>query len=92
MGPSPDPSEGRTFAARFDGGTRHGTMALVRGLESGQPPDVVRDPSRPDGVYLLAGGPRADGCLPYWWITWTRLASLRSLGHSRHADRIANTS
>jgi hypothetical protein len=90
MGLSGDPSGGRTFAARFEGGPRHGTAAFVPGLRSGQPPDVVRDPARSEGVYLLAGGPRADGCLPYWWMSWKRLSSLQALSDRRQADRIAN--
>jgi len=87
-----DPSGRRTFAARFEGGPRHGTVALVLGLESGQPPDLIRKPGRPDGVYLLAGGARRDGSLPYWWMTRTRLAALRARGERRPAERIANLS
>jgi hypothetical protein len=66
------------FAARFEGGPRDGTWAYVRGTERGEPPDIVRSPGRPDGLYLLAGGTRRDGRLPYWWMSRRRLAYLRS--------------
>ena len=83
-------SSGRpTFAARFDGGPRHGTVAFVVGLDSGQPPDVLRTPGRSDGFYLLAGGPRGDGSLPYWWMTRQRLPALRTLRRPRPAGRVA---
>ena len=80
------------FAARFEGGPRNGSMAYVRGTEYGQPPDLIRSPGRPDGLYLLAGGPRGDGRLPYWWMTRRHLANLRAYGGRRRSDRIANVS
>ena len=73
----------RLFAARFEGGPRDGTVAHVRGTQVGQPPDLIRSPGRPDGLYLLAGGPHRDGHLPYWWMTRSHLAHLRSYGGRR---------
>ena len=86
----PGSSERRTFAARFDHGPRHGTVAFVVGLESGQPPDLIRTPGQPTGVYLLAGGARRDGSLPYWWMSRARLAALRARGDRRRGGRILN--
>jgi len=81
-----------TFAAKFEDGPRQGTVVSVLSLESGQPPDVLLIPGRSDGVYVLAGGARRDGSMPYWWMSRTRLAALRGLGDRRLADPIANLS
>jgi len=77
------------FAAKFEGGPSNGSLAFVRGNECGQPPDLVRSPGRPEGLYLLAGGPRADGRLPYWWMTRRHLANLRVYGGRRRSHRIS---
>ena len=92
MEPSRDWSESGTYVARFERGPRHGTLSVVLGLETGQPPDLLLAPGHLDGIYVLAGGARADGSLPYWWMSRTRLAALRALGDRPPADRIATTS
>jgi hypothetical protein len=92
MEPSSDWSEPRTFVARFERGPRDATAASIVGLDLGQPPDLLLVPGRLDGIYVLAGGVRADGSLPYWWMSRTRLAALRALGDRPPADRIATTS
>ena len=88
MEPSRHSFERGTFAARFEGGPRHGTAAVVSGVGPGQPPDLIRTPGQPTGVYLLAGGARADGTLPYWWMSRTRLAALRARGDRRRGGHI----
>jgi hypothetical protein len=90
--PSSDWSEPRTFVARFERGPRDATAASVVGLDFGQPPDLLLMPGRLDGIYVLAGGARPDGSLPYWWMSRARLAALRALDSRRPADRIANSS
>jgi hypothetical protein len=92
MGPSLESPGRTTFTARFEGGPRQGTMAFVRSLASGQPPDLIRIPGQPEGLYLLAGGPRRDGSLPYWWMTRDHMASLRARGLKSRSARIANVS
>lgn len=91
MESSRDWSERRTFVARFERGPRDATTASIVGLECGQPPDLLLSPGHLEGIYVLAGGARADGSLPYWWMSRTRLAALRALGDRRPADRSANT-
>ena len=92
MESSRDWSEPGTFLARFERGPRHGTVAFVLGLESGQPPDLLLAPGHLDGIYVLAGGAHPDGSLPYWWMSRKRIAALRALGDRPPADRIATTS
>jgi hypothetical protein len=75
-----DPSERRVFAARFEHGPHGGTVGPVQGLEFGQPPDLLFTQVPFDGVYVLAGGPRPDGSLPYWWLSRIRLAAIRARG------------
>jgi len=60
----------------------------VLGLESGQPPDILLTPGQPEWIYLLSGGPRADGGLPYTFMSPTRAALVRSraLRISRHTE------
>lgn len=70
----------RTHIARFEDGPRDGTMTVVLGLESGQPPDILLTPGRPDWVYVLAGGPRRDKSLPYLYMPPSRAALVRSRG------------
>jgi hypothetical protein len=69
----------RTFEARLEGGPRHASVRRIWALVSGEPPDFVYVPGSDEGVYARAGGPGADGHLPYWWMTWTRAAALRCL-------------
>lgn len=92
MEPSQDSFQPRTVVARFERGPRHGTVAFVLSLESGQPPDLLLVPGHANGVYLLAGGAHRDGSLPYWWMSRKRLAALRALADRPPADRIATTS
>jgi hypothetical protein len=91
MEPSRDWSDSGTFVARFERGPRHGTVTLVPGLETGQPPDLLLAPGHSDGIYVLAGGAHSDGSLPYWWMSKKRLAVLRALGDRPPTDRSANT-
>jgi hypothetical protein len=92
MEPSRDSFEPGTFVARFDRGPRHGTVAFVLGLESGQPPDLLLAPGHSEGIYVRAGGAHPDGSLPYWWMSRKRLAALRALGDRPPADHIPTTS
>jgi hypothetical protein len=92
MRPSWDSSDGGSFPARFEDGPRRGTVAFVLALDTGQPPDLLLVPGRPDGVYLLAGGERGDGSLPYWWMTRKRLAAIRAMGRPHRIDGTTNTS
>jgi hypothetical protein len=90
MEPSSNWSERRTFVARFERGPHDATAASIVGLDHGQPPDLLLVPGHLDGIYVLAGGARADGSLPYWWMSRMRLAALRAFGHRRPAERILN--
>lgn len=65
-----------THIARFEDGPRGGTTVAVLALESGQPPDVLLTPGQPDWVYVLAGGPRRDGSLPYLYMPPKKAAIL----------------
>jgi hypothetical protein len=67
MEPSHSPAL-RTYAARFERGPRDGSVTSIVSLDTGQPPDVLLDAGQSSGVYALAGGPGADGSLPYWWM------------------------
>ena len=67
----------RTYDARFEGGPRDATHAEVRGLDSGQPPDLLLTPGRPGWIYVLAGGARPDGSLPYLWMPKGKVNALR---------------
>jgi hypothetical protein len=89
---SQDSSGLGTFVARFDRGPLHGTVTVVLGLETGQPPDLLLAPGHPDGIYVRAGGAHTDGSLPYWWMSRSRLAALRAIGDRPPASRIENTS
>ena len=66
----------RTYNAWFEGGPRDATQAEVRGLDSGQPPDLLLTPGRPGWIYVLAGGARPDGTLPYLWMPKSRVAGI----------------
>jgi hypothetical protein len=86
MEPSRQSPALKTFAARFERGPRDGSVANVAGLESGHPPDFLLHAGHSDGVYALAGGPRSDGSLPYWWMPRRRSAVVRALGDKRPVD------
>jgi hypothetical protein len=70
----------RSHVARFEEGPRDGTMAVVPALESGEPPEMLLTPGRPDWVYVLAGAPRHDGSLPYLHMSPTKAAATRRIG------------
>ncbi len=81
MPESQRPHENRqTYLARFEEGPRDGTLTAVLALESGEPPEVLLTPGRRNEVYVLAGGPRRDGSLPYLHMPPSKAALLR---HSR---------
>ena len=75
-----DWSDRPTYTARFEEGPRNRTVAFVLALSSGLPPELLLTPDRSDGVYVLAGGERPDGSLPYLWMPKSRIASLQRLG------------
>jgi hypothetical protein len=83
-------SERPTFMARLEGGPRRGSVLVVKGRDTGYPPDLIRIPGLPTGIYVLAGLARRDGGLPYWWMSRTRLAQLRARGDRRRGGRILN--
>lgn len=70
--------ERRTCVVRFEGGPRDGTLSVVLELETGQPPEILLTPGRPDWVYVLAGGPRRDGSLPYLHMSPAKAALIRA--------------
>jgi hypothetical protein len=65
------------YRARLEGGPRHGRKVALRAGPLGGPPDFVHGDE--EGIYALAGAPRQDGTLPYWWMPWTRAALLRRI-------------
>jgi hypothetical protein len=65
------------YHVRFEGGPRDATQTVVPALETGEPPEVLLTPGRPEWVYILGGAPRADGSLPYWWMRGIKLAEQR---------------
>lgn len=80
-------SDRPTFTARFEDGPRDATLTSVLALDSGQPPDLLLTPDRQSWVYVLAGGEREDGTLPYVWMPREKVAALRRLGKQRTANR-----
>jgi hypothetical protein len=76
----PEQRKRPTVIARFVDGPRDGGLTTVLALESGQPPDILLTPGRPDWIYLLAGGLRRDGSLPYLYMPPSRAALVRSQG------------
>ncbi len=85
-------SDQPTYTARFEDGPRSSTVVFVLALDSGQPPELLLTPNRSDGVYVLAGGERADGSLPYMWMSRSRVTALQRLGRRRPGDRVASKS
>ena len=75
-------AERRTYVARFVDGPRDREATVVAALESGQPPEVVLTPGRPEWVYVRAGGQGHDGSLPYLYMPPSRVAWNRSLGRT----------
>jgi hypothetical protein len=87
--PEPQVPERRSHIARFEGGPRDGTMTVVLGLESGQPPEILLTPGRPDWVYVLGGAPRRDGSLPYVHMSPTKAALILSQGRRSSPARVS---
>ena len=85
-------SDQPTYTARFEDGPRSATVAFVLALDTGQPPELLLTPDRTDGVYVLAGGERADGSLPYMWMAKTRVAALQRRGKHQPPGRVASKS
>ena len=79
----------KTYVVRFEDGPHDAALASVLGLESGAPPDLLLIPDCRDGVYVLAGGARPDGSLPYLWMTVSRVAALRHHGAALTTDATA---
>ena len=78
-------AERRTHVARFVDGPRDRETAVVPALESGQPPEVLLTPGRPEWVYVRAGAQAPDGSLPYLYmppsrVLWTRSQGRKSVG------------
>lgn len=89
---SPSWSDRPTYTARFEDGPRDATLAFVLALDSGMPPELLVTPDRPDEIYVLAGGERGDGSLPYRYMPRSRVIALQRLGRRRPADQDAATS
>jgi hypothetical protein len=75
-----DWSTRRTYYARFENGPRDATVTTVLALDSGQPPDLLLTPGQRDWIYVLAGGERGDGSLPYLWMPRSKVVALQRLG------------
>ena len=75
MGPSQDSHGTQDLRREIERGPRDGSVASILSLDTGQPPDVLLDAGQSSGLYALAGGPRADGSLPYWWMPRRRAAA-----------------
>ncbi len=84
---TPNWSAQRTYVARFEDGPRDASTSVILGLESGQPPDLLLTPGQPDAVYMLAGGEREDGSLPYIWMPRSKVSALRRMAERRAAKR-----
>ena len=83
----PSWSAQRTYVARFEDGPRDASTSVIVGLESGEPPDLLLTPGQPDAVYMLAGGQREDGSLPYIWMPKSKVSALRRMADRRAAGR-----
>jgi hypothetical protein len=84
---TPNWSAQRTYVARFEDGPRDASTSVILGLESGQPPDLLLTPGQPDAVYMLAGGERDDGSLPYIWMPRSKVSALHRMAERRAAKR-----
>ena len=89
--PEPQMPERRSHIARFEGGPRDGTVTVVLALETGQPPEILLTPGRPDWVYILGGAPRRDGSLPYLHMSPTKAALILSQGRRSSPGRTSVT-
>lgn len=69
MGAGTRPGTTRTYQARLRGGPDDGALVYVSPLPGGAPPDFFHAGPDDPGVYVLAGAPRADGSLPYLFIS-----------------------
>jgi hypothetical protein len=75
----------RTHVARFVDGPRDRQTADVPAMESGQAPEIVLTPGRPEWLYVRAGAPWPDGSLPYLYmppsrVAWNRSRNRRAIG------------
>ena len=73
-------SERPTYMARFEDGPRDATSTFVLALDSGEPPDLLLTPGQRGWVYVLAGGARKDGSLPYLWMPKEKVVALLEQG------------
>jgi hypothetical protein len=74
----PQDRKGRwAYHVRFEDGPRDATQAVIPALDTGEPPELLLTPGRPDWIYILAGGARHDGSLPYLWMPASKVAALR---------------
>jgi hypothetical protein len=83
-----DPRSRQTYVAHFEDGPRRRTFAAVLALESGQAPDVLLTPGRPDWVYVRAGAERRDGSLPYLHMPPSKVAMLQARGRRAAGDPV----
>lgn len=86
-----DWNERRTYYARFEGGPRDATQTVVLGLDSGQPPDLLLTPGRRGWIYVLAGGARGDGSLPYIWMPRSKVQAILREAKPDPVERTAET-
>jgi hypothetical protein len=57
------------YRARLRGGPDDGAVVHVSALPGGGPPDFFHAGPDDPGMYVLAGAPRDDGSLPYWFVS-----------------------
>jgi hypothetical protein len=75
----------RTHIARLVDGPRDREATVVEALGSGEPPEVVLTPGRPEWLYVRAGAQGQDGSVPYLYmppsrVNWNRSQARRSVG------------
>ena len=80
----------RTHVVRFVEGPRDGQVMTVMALESGEPPEILLTPGRPEWVYLRAGAPKHDGSLPYLHMSPSRVNWIIRLQSRRTAMEAAS--
>ena len=86
-----DWNERKSYYAWFEGGPRNGTQTAVLSLDSGQPPDLLLTPGRRDWIYVLAGGARVDGSLPYLWMPKSKILELQRRGRPQPSEHLGDT-
>lgn len=59
----------KAYRARLRGGPDDGAIVDVSALPGGGPPDFFHAGPDDPGMYVLAGAPRQDGSLPYWFMS-----------------------